>query len=87
MDGLHPIDAASPLAGKRPEDLERNEAEILILLSGIDETFEQAVHVRSSYRPDEIVWNARFRSMFRTPDARGLAVDVSLLHEIESVAG
>ena len=37
-------------------------AEILVLLSGIDETFEQTVHARSSYVADEIAWNARFVS-------------------------
>src|SRR3984957_18150880 len=37
---VHPIDAASPLAGRTRADLERGEAEILVLLSGIDETLE-----------------------------------------------
>ena len=81
---VHPIGDASPLAGKTPGDLERAQAEILVLLSGIDETFEQTVHARSSYRADEIVWNARFRSMFLQKDSRfGVSVDISRLHEIE----
>lgn len=81
---VHPIDDASPLAGKTPGGLERAQAEILVLLSGIDETFEQTVHARSSYRADEIVWNARFRSMFLQKDSRfGVSVDISWLHEIE----
>ena len=84
---VHPIDDKSPLAGKSQTDLATAHAEILILLSGIDETFEQTVHARSSYRDDEIVWNARFRSMFRSTDVRtGLAVDVSTLHEIEPLS-
>jgi inward rectifier potassium channel len=83
---VHPIDAASPLAGRTPGDLERTQAEILVLLSGIDEALEQTVHSRSSYRADEIVWNARFRSMFLPPDGRSqVKVDISLVHEIESV--
>ena len=83
---VHPIDEASPMAGKTAEDLEHAEAEILVLLSGIDETFEQTVHARSSYRADEIVWNARFRSMFLATDARShVSVDISRIHEIESV--
>jgi inward rectifier potassium channel len=81
---VHPIDDASPLAGKTREDLERGHAEILVLLSGIDETFEQTVHARSSYRLEEIVWNARFRSMFvETDDHSDVSVDLNLLHEIE----
>jgi inward rectifier potassium channel len=83
---VHPIDTLSPLAGRTPEDLERQQAEILVLLSGTDEALEQTVHARSSYRADEIVWNARFRSMFVPPDARSrVSVDISRLHEIELV--
>src|ERR1700736_2621956 len=43
---VHPIDEGSPLAGATPEELERTQAEILVLLSGIDETFEQTIHAR-----------------------------------------
>jgi inward rectifier potassium channel len=85
---VHPIDNASPLARLDAADLERQQAEILVLLSGIDETFEQTVHSRSSYRAEEIVWNARFRSMFVTADGskRHIAVDIQRLHEIELLA-
>jgi inward rectifier potassium channel len=81
---VHPIDAASPLANRTSEDLERAEAEILVLLSGIDEALEQTVHARSSYRAHEIVWNARFRSMYLKTDAKSrVSVDISRVHEIE----
>lgn len=79
---VHPIDPGSPLAGRTSADLERTQAEILVLLTGIDETFEQSVHVRSSYRADEIVWHARFRSMF-IPSGSAVSVDIGRLHEIE----
>lgn len=83
---VHPIDEASPLANKTPEELAQAQAEILVLLSGIDETFEQTVHTRSSYRADEIVWNARFRSTFLPTDARSrVTVDINRVHEIEPV--
>jgi inward rectifier potassium channel len=81
---VHPIDAASPLANRTSEDLERTEAEILVLLSGIDEALEQTVHARSSYRAREIVWNARFQSMYLKTDANSrVSVDISRVHEIE----
>jgi len=81
---VHPIDAASPLAGLSRESIEQTEGEILVLLSGIDQTLEQSVHARSSYRADEIVWNARFRPMFVTADAQSrVAVDVSRVDDIE----
>jgi inward rectifier potassium channel len=81
---VHPIDDQSPLAPLDATDLERDQAEILVLLSGTDETFEQTVHARTSYRADEIVWNARFQSMFTAiGDAGRITVDIQRLHEIE----
>jgi inward rectifier potassium channel len=83
---VHPIDDASPLAGQTRESLEEARAEILVLLTGIDETAEQTVHARSSYRADEIVWNARFQSMFvKTASRTRVSVDISKVHEIEQV--
>jgi inward rectifier potassium channel len=81
---VHPIDASSPLAGKTRDELAGANAEILVLLSGIDDTFEQTVHARSSYVTDEIAWNARFRSMYLPLDAHTrVSVDINRLHQIE----
>lgn len=84
---VHPIDETSPLAGKTKDDLERARAEILVLLTGVDETYEQTVHARTSYRADEIVWNARFQPVFRGESpSHLLSVDVSRLHDIETLS-
>jgi inward rectifier potassium channel len=80
---VHPIDSASPFAGLTQESMEQAQAEILVLLSGIDQTLEQTVHARSSYRAEEIMWNARFRSMFQTGAGSRVAVDISRVHDIE----
>jgi inward rectifier potassium channel len=85
---VHPIDESSPLRAVTAEDLRESEAEFLILLTGIDETFSQTVHARSSYKAHEIVWGARFTNMFNRPDGGGpLTIDVSRLHSIEKTAG
>ena len=81
---VHPIDGESPMVGQSAATLAGAEAEILVLLSGIDETFEQTVHARSSYRAHEIVWDVRFKSMFQAADAKArVMVDISHLHDIE----
>ena len=80
---VHPIDEQSPLWGLTAEDLAKSEAEFLILLTAIDETFSQSVHTRSSYRYDEIVWNARFASVFQPPGEGIVKVNIHKLHEIE----
>jgi inward rectifier potassium channel len=84
---VHPIDGSSPLRGLTHRDLVESDAEFLILLTGIDETFSQTVQARSSYKAEEVVWNARFRDVFRRPEDGGrLAVDVRKIHAIERVS-
>ncbi|MCU1339252.1 MAG: Ion transport 2 domain protein, partial [Bryobacterales bacterium] len=61
---LHPIDESSPLAGKSAVDLERLQAEVLILIRGYDDSFTQVVNSRYSYRWEEIQWFARFEPAF-----------------------
>jgi inward rectifier potassium channel len=83
---VHPIDSSSPLNGKTREEMARTSAEVLVLLSGIDETFEQTVHARSSYVTDEIAWNARFMSMYLpTERETTVSVDLKRLHAIEPI--
>ncbi|HZE19249.1 MAG TPA: ion channel [Candidatus Angelobacter sp.] len=83
---VHPIDERSPMWGLTHQDLLDSEAEVLILLTGIDETFSQTVQARSSYRAEEVVWGARFRDVFRrSREGRVLAVDLGKLHDIEKV--
>ena len=83
---VHPIDETSPLWGVTPEQLIASDAEFLILLSGLDETFSQTVHARSSYKADEIVWGVKFASLFEPPRPDGtLAIDISKLDQIEPV--
>jgi inward rectifier potassium channel len=84
---VHPIDKESPLHGMTPDEMVACDTEFLILLNGFDETFSQNVHTRSSYRGDEVVWGAKFRSMFNPADDDGtLSVDVRKLHEFDRVA-
>jgi inward rectifier potassium channel len=81
---VHPIDDASPLRGLCAADCGGlADAEFLVLLTGMDETFSQAVHARSSYKADEIVWNARFDDVFQHPTAtRSIGIDVGRIHDL-----
>ncbi len=83
---VHPITETSPLWGLSDADLRAKDFEFLILISGLDETFAQQVHARSSYKPDEIVWGARFTNIFNPADDRGnLSVDVGRIDDFERV--
>jgi inward rectifier potassium channel len=82
---VHPIDSASPLYGKTPEDLARTAAEVLILIQGFDDTFSQLVHARYSYRHDEIAWGAKFLPAFHVDPEGDLVVDLNRIDELKKV--
>jgi inward rectifier potassium channel len=83
---VHPIDEASPLFNLTNKDLEKSDAEFLILLTAIDETFAQPVHTRSSYKPSEVVWNAKFVNLYRkVQNDEPISIDVRKLSSIEMV--
>jgi inward rectifier potassium channel len=82
---VHPIDESSPLNGTTSEELAASHAEFLILLKGIDETFSQTVHSRSSYKAEEVVWNAKFGNVFTGMQQKLLTVDMGRFNKVERV--
>ena len=81
---VHPIDETSPMFGMSHDDLLRTDAEFLILISGIDETFAQTVHARSSYKADEIAVGMKFANMYNPVAKDGtISIDVSKLSDLE----
>lgn len=81
---VHPIDEASPFATASDETLQATEAEVMVVISGTDETSGQVVYARCSYLPHEIAWQARFSSIYPTGAESGALVgDIGRLHDIE----
>lgn len=82
---MHEIDESSPLYGATPESLEEAETDIIVTLTGIDETVSQTIHARHYYMTDEILWNMRFVDIFtRKPDGRRV-LDLNRFHEVTPV--
>jgi len=80
---VHPIDDASPFFGWTRDDLERTDAEILIMISGTDETFSQTVHARTSYKPAEILFGKKFANIYEPLEDGVASIDVRRLSEVE----
>src|SRR5580658_5604983 len=77
---LHPITEKSPLFGASPESVARDEIEVLVSVSGIDDTSMQPVHARRRYYDREIVWGARHADVL-TEDAAGrIILDMRRFH-------
>ena len=80
---MHQIDAGSILAGATVEELKKVEAEILVTLTGLDETFSQTVHARHSYFSHDIHWNKRFVDIIGPPQDDVRHIDYARLHDVE----
>ncbi|HTZ60703.1 MAG TPA: ion channel [Acidobacteriaceae bacterium] len=79
---VHIIDKDSPLYGVTADELCASGAEFLILLTGMDETFSQVVNARSSYRANEVIWDAKFSDIFvYDPEGRTAGIDMNRFHD------
>ena len=80
---VHPITADSPLAGVTPEKLADSQAELLIFMNALEETFSTRVTTRSSYIWDEVRWDVKFASIFANAPEGLIAIDVDRLSRTE----
>jgi len=78
---MHPIDEASPLYGEDAESLAAINAEIVVGLVGIDETFSQTIHARHSYFAAEIHWDHHFADILSMTDDGQRVVDYRRFHD------
>jgi inward rectifier potassium channel len=78
---MHAIDETSPLFGATMESLYEDQIEIIVLMSGRDDTLSDIIYARHSYMPDEILWNRRFVDVLDiTPSGRRL-LNLHCFHE------
>jgi inward rectifier potassium channel len=82
---VHPVNDESPLNGISEDDLKTMNAEIFILLKAVDDTYAQQVHARSSYRAEDIIWNAKFRNIIEQTSDGKMAIDINRINEYEMV--
>jgi inward rectifier potassium channel len=55
----HPIDEASPLWGRSPQDFIAEESELQIMVVGLDDVTMQTVHAGHRYFTRQVIWGAR----------------------------
>lgn len=79
---VHPIGEQSPFYQLTQEDLERKEAEIIVMMKAFDESFSQTVYSRSSYKASEVKWGEKFAYLI-THEKGKIVVDASRIDETE----
>lgn len=80
---VHPVDENSPFYGMNQADFEKSLPEVMILISGFDDTFDQNVYSRYSYSSEEIEWGAKFIKLFGFNNNGQATVDLGNLHTFE----
>ncbi|GEL63293.1 inward rectifier potassium channel protein [Kozakia baliensis] len=79
----HVIDEQSPLYGRTASELETDEAEIVVTVTGTDEATGQGVLARTAYSFDRVLHDHRFVDIIDVRPDGGLAVDYARFHDIE----
>jgi inward rectifier potassium channel len=78
---MHQIAEGSPLYGATPASLAAQNAELVVTVTGLDETIAAPVNARTSYLSDEILWGHRFIDvMGLSPDGRR-TIDYRRFHD------
>ena len=79
---IHEINESSPLFGETEESLREMSVRFIVTLTGIDSTFAQTIHARTSYVAEDIVWGGRFVDVTsQLPDGR-LQVDYTKFNDV-----
>jgi inward rectifier potassium channel len=79
---MHVIDDHSPLAAATAESLTASASNLLLTISGTDETTGQTLMARQSYSPAMLRWNHRFVDILSSKDGVDY-FDYTRFHEIE----
>jgi inward rectifier potassium channel len=82
---VHPITPNSPINGWNNKKVKQGETEFLVLIKGYDDTFNQTVYSRSSYWYNEIIWGAKFNSMYDNEEAGITTLRLDQIDDIQKV--
>ena len=83
---VHPINEDSPLYNFTEEDLKASDAEVYVLVRGFDDIFSNTVLQRTSYRFDEIIFNAKFERMYyESEDDTTTIIEINKLHDYKKI--
>ncbi|NMF57686.1 ion channel [Pseudanabaena yagii] len=82
---MHTIDENSPLYGITIETMERLNAQILVSLTGVDETIEGTIHARHMYSSSQILCDRRFVDVIHIGKDGHRYLDYSHFHETTAV--
>jgi inward rectifier potassium channel len=78
---MHTIDQSSPLYGLTIETMERLHAQVLVSLTGVDETVEGTLHARHMYAARNLMFDRRFVDVIHMGNDGHRYLDYTYFHE------
>ena len=82
---MHPIDEASPLFGIGLAEMIEHDMEIVVMLSGMDETIADRIYARHAYMAEEIHWHRRFVDVVSVTPGGQRMVDLVRFHDTQEL--
>jgi inward rectifier potassium channel len=79
----HPLVGDSPLVGQSPESLAAAEAEMQIMVVGLDDVTMQPVHASHRYFATQVLWGARYADILSETPEGDLLLDLQKFHKTE----
>ncbi len=83
---VHPIVPESPLFGLTQEDLESVDAEFIVSINAIDDTYVQQVYTRSSYTWKEVKWGVKFESVISKNEQGITTIDLRKISSYQTAS-
>jgi inward rectifier potassium channel len=81
---VHPIDEKSPLNDSSIEDLKKQDAEVIILIKAINDTYSQNVYSRMSYKAEDIIEKVKFIPVKQESTPKGkILISLHDIHNYE----
>ena len=78
---VHPIDEKSPIYNVSVDEMKSRDAELIILIKAINDTYSQTVYSRMSYKADEFVEKAKFVPIKRDVSKSGkITINLTDIH-------
>lgn len=83
---MHPIDEDSPIHSWLADHGRAGNAEIVVVLSGFDESSGQTIHGRWAYDADDIRWGAKFHDIISVDEHGTRTIDYGKFHAVTTAA-
>ena len=81
---IHIIDEKSPFFGKTKEDLIRENIEVAVSVTGLDETVSQTIHSNCIYSPEDMFFNRQFEDVLFSHRGKVQHIDYRKFHDLKA---